>query len=247
MKVFNADNYTVQFKSEDNPLTIADLQANSIILSLLKDTGIPVLSEESKLADYNIRKHWPELIIVDPLDGTKEFINKSGDFTVNIALVRDSSPVLGVVYAPYTDVVYWGMEEEGSWKMEKASINFNSKWPFQKAIKLPVHVPISSRKKNIKVVASKSHLSQETVEFINSLKTSTRSVEFISRGSSLKLCILAEGIADIYPRLGPTMEWDICAGHAVVKFAGKFVKSLPNNEELRYNKKDLYNGNFIAS
>lgn len=194
MKIYSVD-FSVEYKDDKSPLTDADRAANAIIIDGLKSTGIPVLSEEGKAIPYQDRKNWTLFWLVDPLDGTKEFIKKNGEFTVNIALIENGHPVMGVVYAPAMGITYYGSKSEGSFKKNSGG----------QIDKLPLPGE-HNRAEKIRVVASRSHMSPETEEFVASLKEKTREIEFLSSGSSLKLCLIAEGAADIYPRLAPTME-----------------------------------------
>jgi len=244
LKIYNTD-FEVEYKKDESPLTIADKNANEIIMSFLKNTGIPVLSEEGRSIPYEERKSWNSLWIVDPLDGTKEFVKRNDEFTVNIALIEKGVPVLGVVYVPVTDELYFGDLDSGAFKLLDASLVYSSSenW-IKKANKLPLE-----RRDNYKftVVASRSHLNKETSDFIDELKKEHDDVQIISRGSSLKICMIAEGNADVYPRFAPTSEWDTAAGHAVVKaMGGKVLQSENRNEELKYNKKDILNPWFIV-
>ncbi len=244
LKIYNTD-FEVEYKKDESPLTIADKNANEIIMSFLKNTGIPVLSEEGRSISYEERKNWTSLWIVDPLDGTKEFVKRNDEFTVNIALIEKGVPVLGVVYVPVTDELYFGDLDSGAFKLLGASLVYTSpeNW-IKKANKLPLE-----RRDNYKftVVASRSHLNKETSDFIDELKKEHDDVRIISRGSSLKICMIAEGNADVYPRFAPTSEWDTAAGHAVVKaMGGKVLQSENRNEELKYNKKDILNPWFIV-
>lgn len=244
LKIYNTD-FEVEYKKDESPLTIADKNANEIIMSFLKNTAIPVLSEEGRSIPYEERKGWTSLWIVDPLDGTKEFVKRNGEFTVNIALIENSVPVLGVVYVPVTDELYFGDLDSGAFKLLDASLVYSSSenW-VEKANKLPL-----KRKDDYKftAVASRSHLNKETSDFIDELKKEHDDVQIISRGSSLKICMIAEGNADVYPRFAPTSEWDTAAGHAVVKaMGGKVLQSENRNEELKYNKKNILNPWFIV-
>ena len=241
----------VEFKKDNSPLTIADKLSHQKISEFLLTTGLPVLSEEGKSIDYNERKNWKLFWMVDPLDGTKEFIKRNGEFTVNVALIKDGVPVMGVVYAPIMNVLYFGAENFGSYKIS-ASVddlillttgNIFLDSLIEKSLKLPVE----KTNKNFTVVASRSHLSPETEIFINDLKTKHSEVDFISKGSSLKICLVAEGAADIYPRLAPTMEWDTAAGQAIVLHAGKSVKLYKTNEAMKYNKENLLNEWFVVN
>ena len=226
---------SVEYKDDNSPLTEADKISHDIIVTELRKLGysIPILSEEDKKIPYSKRKNWIDFWLVDPLDGTKEFIKKNGEFTINIAFIYKNKPVIGVVYLPAKDVVYYAKEDEGSFKQER------DKEPQRLKAK-------EIDKQKLIIVASRSHLSPETEDFIDQKKKEYEEVELISAGSSLKLCLVAEGKADIYPRLAPTMEWDIAAGHAIVKFAGKNVYKYGTKEELRYNKEDLVNDWFVA-
>lgn len=233
---YNFD-FGVEFKSDNSPLTIADKRAHHVITEVLSDTKLPVLSEEGKSISYNDRKIWNLFWLVDPLDGTKEFIKRNDEFTVNIALIEGISPIAGVVYVPVTKELYWG-NSSGSFK----AIAVNENEPLKNIQQLP-----SILKKEIFVVAgSKSHMNPETEKYIQMLDTKGKPVEMKSKGSALKICMVAEGIADIYPRLAPTMEWDTAAGHAIVKFAGKEIFQFENNEPLVYNKENLLNPWFVV-
>lgn len=231
MAVYEKD-FEVDFKEDESPLTEADLKANEIICRELNSLypEIPILSEENKEIPYEARKNWNRFWLVDPVDGTKEFIKKNGEFTVNIALIENGTPILGVVYAPALEDLYTGDLENGAFKNGES---------------LPLKVN-SNPNESLTVVASRSHLSQETEDFIEGLKENTKNVETISKGSSLKLCLVAEGAADYYPRLAPTMEWDTAAAHAVCLAACKRVFRHDNNEDLTYNKENLLNPWFIV-
>lgn len=229
MKIYQKD-FLVEYKEDNSPLTEADKKANTIICNSLKKLypNIPILSEENKSVSYEERKNWDSFWLIDPIDGTKEFIKKNGEFTVNIALIEKQTPVLGVVYAPALGDIYVAKKGEGAFKNNQ---------------KLPLEINASPREK-LRVVASKSHLSVETQAFIDNLKT--KEIEQVSKGSSLKLCMVAEGMADIYPRLAPTMEWDTGAAHAIVLEARKEVIQFESGEALVYNKENLLNPWFIV-
>jgi len=239
LNIYNTK-YQVDYKNDNSPLTLADKNSHNIIVKgLRKISDYPVLSEEGIDIPYENRKEWKYFWMVDPLDGTKEFIKKRDEFTVNIALIKKNKPVLGVVYAPAINVLYYGGEGLGAYKVENG-----------KKIKIKVKKNLS---KKVVVVASKSHLNDETKGFIDKLKEYF-DIEMASVGSSLKICLIAEGKADIYPRLGPTMEWDTAAAHAVLNAAGgKILKyedipleDLKALNEIEYNKPDLINPYFIA-
>jgi 3'(2'), 5'-bisphosphate nucleotidase len=242
LKVYQTD-FEVEFKEDDSPLTLADRKANEVILSYLKETGIPVLSEEGRDIPYEERKNWDLLWIVDPLDGTKEFVKKNGEFTVNIALVKNGSPVLGVVYAPVLDILYLGDQEWGAFRVSDAS----KKKDLLKYLNEQNRLPLVVDKGYFGIVASRSHLTEETERFIEELKKEHHPVKIVSKGSSLKLCMVAEGEADIYPRFAPTSEWDTAAGHAVVLASGgEVVQARDSKSPVVYNKKDILNPWFIV-
>ena len=229
MEIYKKD-FKIEFKDDKSPLTEADTKSNEIICDALIELypNIPILSEENKAAPYDERKDWEYFWLIDPIDGTKEFIKKNGEFTVNIALIHKDTPVLGVVYAPALNDMYKAKKGEGAFKNNE---------------KLPL-ITNTNPKEKLSVVASKSHLSEETQNFINALDT--KIIEQVSKGSSLKLCMVAEGIADIYPRLAPTMEWDTGAADAVVRESGKMTYQFESNEQVLYNKANLLNPWFIV-
>ncbi|MFI5205454.1 MAG: 3'(2'),5'-bisphosphate nucleotidase CysQ [Candidatus Paceibacterales bacterium] len=237
MDVYATD-FSVERKDDKSPLTEADKRANAVILKGLADLypGIPAISEETKLTPFAGRRNWPLYWLIDPLDGTKEFIKKNGEFTVNIALVSMGKPVLGVVYAPALSKCYFGIEGQGAFM----NAGIGGEW---KKIENPVHY---SQKDEVRVVASRSHLTDETLKFVEDLKSQGKQVDFVSSGSSLKFCLVAEGAADVYPRFGPTMEWDTAAAQAVANAAGKKVLNTSTRQELTYNKENLLNPNFIV-
>jgi len=229
MKIYKKD-FTIEYKDDKSPLTEADTKSNEIICSALEKLypNIPIMSEENKQTEYAVRKKWEYYWCIDPIDGTKEFIKKNDEFTVNIALIHKNTPVLGVVYAPAIDEMYKAKKDEGA---------------FKNGQKLPLHVN-KAPKERLKVVASKSHLSEETQAFIDALDT--KETEQISKGSSLKLCMVAEGVADIYPRLAPTMEWDTAAADAIVRESGKMTFCYETQVPIVYNKENLLNPWFVV-
>jgi 3'(2'), 5'-bisphosphate nucleotidase len=232
MEIYNKD-FTIEYKDDNSPLTEADQKANNIIVNGLNALSVqfPILSEEGKLIPYEERKDWEYFWLVDPLDGTKEFINKNDEFTINIALIHKNTPILGVVYAPALNEMYWSKQGDGAFKNNR---------------KLPLHIN-TTPDKLLRIVASKSHLSLDTQKYIDNLTKITNEIECISKGSSLKLCMIAEGSADIYPRLAPTMEWDTAAADAIVRESGKITYQFENNSLLLYNKQNILNPSFIAS
>jgi len=235
MEIYRTD-FSVQHKEDSSPLTEADLAANRIIKSKLKllTPSIPILSEES-LVDWEIRKHWQYLWVVDPVDGTKEFVNRTDEFTINIALVENNKPILGVVHAPALGVTYYAVRGQGAFKL--------------KVGEQPVSIKANPvpEEGTLKIVGSRSHQSEAMTEYMNQLMATRSDIEFVKSGSALKFCLVADGTADIYPRLAPTSEWDSAAGHIVVNESGKRVVQYGKTEELVYNKQDLLNPWFIVS
>lgn len=243
MGVYNAEDREVEQKADDSPLTIADKRAHDAIGEALKGRDIPVLSEEGKDIPYEEREQWSTFWLVDPLDGTKEFIKRNGEFTVNIALIEEGRPVAGVIHVPDQDLLYFGYGQK-AYKVFNAS-SLREK-PIDAWEEEGVALPLSNGRGSFTVVASRSHLNEETEAYIESLKETQGELAFTSIGSSLKICLVAEGKADIYPRFAPTMEWDTAAGHAIVRGAGKDVIERDTGETLCYNKKELQNPCFIV-
>ncbi|MBR8537910.1 3'(2'),5'-bisphosphate nucleotidase CysQ [Carboxylicivirga sediminis] len=244
LNVFNSDDFGVRLKSDDSPLTEADLKSHQVIDSYLKVTNIPVLSEEGDAIEYNQRSGWTQLWIVDPLDGTKEFVKRSGEFTVNIALVEKQKPIMGVVFAPYLGWLYWG-DAAGAYKAELVN-NWQTK-DVDELIANMTGVLLPCQETEVcTVVASVSHFSKETETFVKALEEKEGTVNLVSRGSSLKMCLVAEGAAHLYPRLGPTMEWDTAAGQAVVEASGGQLFDWHTKAPMKYNRKDLLNGWFLT-
>lgn len=235
-----------ELKSDNSPLTIADKRAHTIIAGALSETNIPLLSEEGSQTKYEDRKNWTEYWLVDPLDGTKEFIRKNGDFTVNIALIRNQQPLFGVVYAPVPGFMYWG-SPSGSFRLNVGQADEFDFDNFARIETQADRLPCVAEPTGFVVLGSRSHMNTETEAFISDLRHSHPDLSFISRGSSLKFCTLAEGGADVYPRFGPTMEWDTAAGHAVAFFAGCSVVQATNGLPVEYNKPSLLNPFFIAT
>ncbi len=245
LNIYNSDNFNIEFKEDKSPLTQADKNAHNKIVEYLNKTGIPVLSEEGKHLPYSERKKWEYLWVVDPLDGTKEFIKQNGEFTVNIALIKNGVTIMGVIYAPFLKSLYFN-ELSGNAFFVDFNLSKRNPEDILDYIRLKkIGIP-SKTKREYRVVASRSHLSDETKLFIEKLKEKYSNIEITSIGSSLKLCLLAAGQADVYPRFAPTMEWDIAAGHAILKAAGGNVISNETGQELQYNKENLLNPWFIA-
>ncbi len=234
LDVYHSKDFETQLKSDNSPLTIADKRAHDCIVQHLEKTGLPILSEEGKDIPYEVRKHWKQFWIVDPLDGTKEFIKRNDEFTVNIALIENQQPILGVLAVPVNGVIYYAAKGLGVFK--KVS---GRQFPVTGGSK-----PATGNQQPVtRVVASRSHMNRETEDFITKLGKT----EVVSAGSSLKFMLLAEGKADIYPRFGPTMEWDTAAAHAILMELGFSVHKTDSTAELTYNKSDLLNPYFIAS
>ncbi|MFT6355551.1 MAG: 3'(2'), 5'-bisphosphate nucleotidase [Cryomorphaceae bacterium] len=231
MEIYQKD-FGVEFKSDESPVTAADIKSHKVICAGLAKLAVelPVLSEESVAIAWDERKQWNRYWLIDPLDGTKEFIKKNGEFTVNIALIEDGVSTLGVVYAPAMETTYMAAEGIGSFKQHAGT-------------KTKLSLQRKSSKGLIRVVGSRSHSSPEFEEYIKRFE----SVEIVSKGSSLKFCLVAEGAADIYPRLGLTSEWDTGAGQAVAEIAGATVTQI-DGSPLKYNaKEDILNPFFIVS
>lgn len=243
MKIYKSD-FDVQYKSDNSPLTQADRAADKIICENLKKLypDIKIISEEGEEIEYKERKNLQYYWCVDPLDGTKEFIQKNGEFTVNIALIYKDTPVLGVVYAPVIGELYYAKKGSGAFLD-----NINEFYQIKSTIKLPINNIANNNIKNkLNIIVSKSHPSPETQNFIDELSKNNK-IFTISKGSSLKFCILASGGADIYPRFSPTMEWDSAAGDAIVREVGKITYQYATGKPLVYNKENLLNPWFIAT
>lgn len=245
LKVYDEEAPDVEFKSDNSPLTKADKNAHLAIVEGLKNSGLPVLSEEGKSIPYQDRSGWELFWLIDPLDGTKEFIKKNGEFTVNIALIALDTPVLGVVYVPVTGVLYFASEETGSYKMQIAN-DFNEA-DLVNLVNQAESLINTQYPEIYTIVASRSHSTKETEDFLSEKEKELGNVELISAGSSLKLCLVAERKAHIYPRLAPTMEWDTAAGHAVAHYSDCKVYNYKTGRELKYNKENMLNPWFVVA
>lgn len=244
MQVYEKPHFTSELKQDQSPLTEADMAASKLINSSLATTGYPIINEENKNSEYNIRKNWEYCWIVDPLDGTKEFINRNGEFTVNIALCKNGIPILGVIYVPVTRELYYG--DVNKREAFKTIVNKDYEMAakvFDAANRI---YPAKKNKKLIRVVGSRSHMNQLTLDFITELEKDYEKVEIVSKGSSLKFCLVAEGVADVYPRFAPTMEWDTAAGQAICSAVGLKVEARDTKNQLLYNKADLLNPYFMV-
>lgn len=248
LSIYNGD-FEVFYKKDSSPLTAADTASHVIITRELRTISLggktlPILSEESSRIPFGRRNLWKEYWLLDPLDGTKEFIKKNGEFTVNICLIRDGSPHFGLVYAPVLDVLYYGGPENGSFRLGN-TLDAVQKGRLNESEKLPADGGVEESGEAV-IVASRSHMTEATKEYINAFSEKHGDFRTVSIGSSLKLCLVAEGTADLYPRLAPTMEWDTAAAHAVCRGAGASVVSMETGEELQYNKEDLTNPWFVV-
>lgn len=219
IEIYNSNNFESDLKNDNSPITNADLFSHNSIVEVLKSTGLPILSEEDDQIPYSIRRKWKLFWMIDPLDGTREFLKKNGEFTVNIALIKNQIPVLGVVYAPSINTIYYAEEKIGSF-MAKDFKNINE--ILDKSIKMPCYKNLTNE---YRVVTSSSHLDKETKSHIDKLKNKKDKVKILKIGSSLKICLLAEGKADYYPRFHPLMEWDIAAAFAILIYSDSKFKS----------------------
>jgi 3'(2'), 5'-bisphosphate nucleotidase len=244
LDVYAGADLGVEAKADQSPLTIADRRAHQVIIERLSASGLPVLSEEGHDIPYEERRGWDLFWMVDPLDGTKEFIKRNGEFTVNIALIHAGTPILGLVYAPVLDVLYAGQEGRGAYKIENAGRN--EKFFSEETRGSGLRLPTERKAGPFRIVASRSHMTPETLAFVEAEKSARGEVELVSKGSSLKLCLVAEGTADVYPRFGPTMEWDTAAGDAVARASGCAVTRADGASALLYNKEDLHNPWFVV-
>lgn len=231
MQVYDSNDFGIESKADHSPITLADKAAHRVISEFLLQTAIPILSEEGQIHDFETRQSMEYLWIVDPLDGTKEFIKRNGEFTVNIALVRNNEPILGIVYAPVFDHLYYGAKDIGAWSLIKGQ-----------TLDLGNNEVRDIPQKGARVVTSRSHLNDRTVQYLEHFEET----KLVKMGSSLKFMLIAEGKADVYPRFAPTMEWDTAAADAILRAQGGQVVDLEGNL-LTYNKADLYNPFFIAT
>lgn len=246
--------FSVEQKEDRSPLTEADKRAHLAIVQALEKTSLPILSEEGRSTAPAERQQWAYYWLVDPLDGTKEFIKRNGEFTVNIALMKrdgadaDASgaavPVGGVLYVPVKDVLYFAWQGGGAYRQEQATTS-SALAAYERAA-MSNKLPLSAVRDAYTIVASRSHQSPETEAFIRDMEVKHGSVALTSMGSALKICLVAEGAADVYPRFAPTMEWDTAAGHAIVNEAGRQLLDKSTGAPMRYNKHDLVNNWFIV-
>jgi len=240
-----ATDFDVAHKSDNSPLTIADQKANAVIESYLKETDLPIISEETKALDYSVRQHWSRCWLVDPLDGTKEFVKRNDEFTVNIALIENGTPIMGVIYAPVLGDLYY-TEDNAAHKVQLEPDSEHAVLKDIDALKTRAKkLQPAPWQDPIRVVGSRSHMNAETEDFVAELKRNHQT-EIVSKGSSLKFCLVAEGSAHVYPRFAPTMEWDTGAGQAICMAAGLSVTRQDTGEALSYNKENLLNPYFLV-
>jgi len=264
LDVYRSPDFEVEEKTDKSPLTAADRRSHEVIVNYLAKFDMPILSEEGRDIPYPERNKWNTYWLIDPLDGTKEFIKKNGEFTVNIAMIRHNKPVAGVIHVPDRDTLYFASTGIGAYKADAHQITAllveQEERPDQSAGSLDsgiqrlkhiigksTNLPIDpSSNRPYTIVGSRSHATPELEAVVEKKRREHGEVEFISAGSSLKLCLVAEGRADIYPRTGPTMEWDTAAGQAVVECSGGKVYQYDTKEPLSYNKENLLNPWFVV-
>ena len=242
LEIYHSGAFDIEIKGDNSPLTRADTASHNVIMSYLETTGIPVLSEEGRDIPYKERKDWKQLWIVDPIDGTKEFIKRNGEFTVNIALIENNRPLMGVIFVPVTGDLYFSSKELGAFKVDVDLKDYDVESLIAKANKLP----LQREDNTFTIVASRSHMSAETEGYIEKMRDIHGEVKLISKGSSLKLCMVAQGTANCYPRFAPTMEWDTAAGQAICEHAGVEVIDWETKKSMLYNREELLNNWFLV-
>jgi 3'(2'), 5'-bisphosphate nucleotidase len=247
LKIYHTDFY-VETKSDNTPVTLADKTSGKCITQLLAASNIPVIGEEEEILDYSIRKTWPQVWIVDPLDGTKEYVKRNGEFAVNIALVENNKPVIGIIFAPVVKDIYFAYHNGGSYKISQPDMimALTKKDLTQDLFEFATKLPAQKLPKAYTVVGSRSHLSREINDHVNKLKNLYGEVDMISVGSSIKQCWVAEGKAHEYSRYGTTMEWDTAAGQCILEEAGCHLIDLETNLPMVYNRENMKNNYFIA-
>jgi 3'(2'), 5'-bisphosphate nucleotidase len=247
LRVYETDFY-VETKSDNTPVTIADKISGRCISSILKDTGIPMISEEESVPAYESRKNWEKLWMVDPLDGTKEYVKRNGEFAVNIALIEKHEPVIGVIYAPVFKDIYFGARGLGSYKITQNDVitELTKQNLPDNLFEFARKLPLQKLPEKYTVVASRSHLSSEINNRISKFENMYGAVDLINIGSSIKQCWVAEGRAHEYPRYGKTMEWDTAAGQCILEESGNSLIDLQTGKPMRYNKENMLNSYFVA-
>jgi 3'(2'), 5'-bisphosphate nucleotidase len=242
LEIYHSGAFDIEIKGDNSPLTRADIASHNVIMSYLTKTYIPVLSEEGRDITYQERKAWKQLWIVDPIDGTKEFIKRNGEFTVNIALIENQKPIIGVIFVPVTGELYFSSKEIGAFKVKVHLEDYDVDALLSKNNKLP----LQREDNTFTIVASRSHMSAETEGYIEKMREIHGEVKLISKGSSLKLCMVAEGTANCYPRFAPTMEWDTAAGQAICEHAGFKLLDWDTKKNMMYNREELLNNWFLV-
>jgi len=245
LAIYESD-FAVEHKEDRTPLTQADKNAHLAIAKLLDKTNLPVLSEEGKQTSYETRKTWKQFWMVDPLDGTREFVKRNGEFTVNIALIENGEATMGIIYVPVTEELYFSDLSIGAYKIQGLDELNTKHSTLNTIVEKSEKLPLKQNRKNFIVVGSRSHMSAETEVYMNELKTKHSEVDMLSKGSSLKLCMVAEGSADSYPRFAPTMEWDTAAGQAIAIASGADVINWETKKRMLYNKENLLNTWFLV-
>ena len=245
LSIYKSSDFDIKNKSNNSPLTLADLASNEKIMEGLNDFDLPMINEEAKNQDYDLRKDYEHYWIIDPLDGTKEFIKKNGEFTVNIALGHKNKLIFGVIYVPVSRELYFANVPDQ--EAYKATLDKNHRFHMDMAAPLPKVNMAKNENTALKIVGSRSHMNEDTKKYVESLIQNGNQVEIVSKGSSLKFCLVAEGKADIYPRFAPTMEWDTAAGQAICSALGIKVIDQKTGKEMEYNKPNLLNNYFLVS
>jgi 3'(2'), 5'-bisphosphate nucleotidase len=246
LKIYNSQDFEIKLKKDNSPITEADINSNNKIIEILKKTEIPVVSEESEILSFKKRQKNETFWLVDPLDGTKEFIKRNGEFTINIALIENGISIAGIIYSPVSKELYFANDKIGAFKTVNIFSKENQYYNINDLIEKSIKLPIFENRNSFVVLKSKSHNSFKNDEFIKFLSSKYSNLEILEKGSSLKICILAEGKADIYPRFGPTSEWDTAAGHAILKASGGNIFDAHAKKEIIYNKKNILNPDFVA-
>lgn len=242
MKIYNSDSYNIEVKSDNTPLTIADRLAHNKIKEVLGATRIPILSEEGRAMLYEERKNWEMFWLVDPLDGTIEFIKRNNEFTVNIALMADNECIGAIVYVPYLGKVYFAERGFGAMLIEGIKPDEQANYTNGEIRAHSKMLPLTTNTHDkFRIAVSRSHQTAETAQYIDQMREKHPDIEIVEQGSSYKFCLLAEGVVDYYPRTTTTYEWDTAAAELILREAGGEVRSLPDKQPLRYNKENLNN------
>ena len=245
MEIYNQKSFSIQEKSNKTPVTEADFRSHDIIVRELKSTGIEILSEEGSADSWAEIQRNSRYWLIDPLDGTKEFIKGNGQFTVNIALMENERPVFGVIYIPDQQILYAGKINLGAWRWDEVVPGRLPNWEVMKsnAQSLPLNIDHN----DYRVLGSKSFRSEATDDFMNKLDTTFPKIKIVRAGSSIKFCMIASGEADLYPRLDNIMQWDVAAGHAIVEASGGVVRRWPDGSDIRYTAEDMRFTKFVAA